>query len=251
MLLVRVDQDQVVHMFETKIAVVEDNKVERQTLLNQLAALQKQDGLSLEILAFPSGSEFLAQYKADYALVFLDIDMPGLNGIETARAIRRADSTAILIFVTNMAQYALTGYEVEAFDFILKPINPYNFAIKVRRALNRVAKDQGNAIMVREKGGARRVQISDIRYLEVTGHYVIYHTTAGDLTEYSTLKDASQKINSPLFVQCNQSYLIHLKYVDSVSRESVQVAGQELFISRKMRSAFLAAVAGYFGGSLK
>ena len=95
------------------------------------------------------------------------------------------------------------------------------------------------------------MQISDIRYLEVTGHYVIYHTTAGDLTEYSTLKDASQKINSPLFVQCNQSYLIHLKYVDAVSRESVQVAGQELFISRKMRSSFLAAVAGYFGGSLK
>ena len=251
MSLVRVDQDQVVRMSETKIAVVEDNKVERQTLLDQLAALQKQDGLSLEIRAFPSGSEFLAQYKADYALVFLDIDMPGLNGIETARAIRRADSTAILIFVTNMAQYALTGYEVEAFDFILKPINPYNFAIKVRRALNRVAKDQGNAIMVREKGGARRVQISDIRYLEVTGHYVIYPTTAGDLTEYSTLKDASQKINSPLFVQCNQSYLIHLKYVDAVSRESVQVAGQELFISRKMRSSFLAAVAGYFGGSLK
>ena len=173
MFLVRVDQDQVVRMSETKIAVVEDNKVERQTLLDQLAALQKQDGLSLEILPFSSGSEFLAQYKADYALVFLDIDMPGLNGIETAHAIRRADSTVILIFVTNMAQYALTGYEVEAFDYILKPINPYNFAIKVRRALKRANKDQDNTISVREKGAVYRVQIADIRYLEVTGHYVV------------------------------------------------------------------------------
>lgn len=251
MFLVRVDQDQVVRMSETKIAVVEDNKVERQTLLDQLAALQKQDGLSLEILPFSSGSEFLAQYKADYALVFLDIDMPGLNGIETAHAIRRADSTVILIFVTNMAQYALTGYEVEAFDYILKPINPYNFAIKVRRALKRANKDQDNTISVREKGAVYRVQIADIRYLEVTGHYVVYHTAAGNLTEYSTLKDACQKINSPLFAQCNQSYLVNLKYVDSVSRTSVHVAGQELFISRKMRSSFLAAAAGYFGGCLK
>lgn len=238
-------------MSVTKIAIVEDNKVECQILFDQLVALQKRDNLSLEILPFASGAEFLAQYKADYDLVFLDIDMPGLNGIETARAIRQADSTVILIFVTNMAQYALTGYEVEALDYILKPLNPYNFAIKVRRALKRTAKAHNKTITVREKSITYRVNIADIHYLEVAGHYVVYHTAAGSLNEYSTLKDACKKIGSSLFVQCSQSYLVNLTYVDSVSRTSVHVAGEELFISRKMRPAFLAAAANYFGGSLK
>ena len=66
-----------------------------------------------------------------FDIVLMDIDMPGMNGMETARALRKVDAAVILIFVTNMAQFAISGYEVDATDFILKPVNKYSFAIKI------------------------------------------------------------------------------------------------------------------------
>ena len=87
-----------------------------------------------------------------------------------------------------------------------------------------------------------------IKYLEVEGHYVAYHTSNGIYSEYTTLKKAEKRINRTWFAQCNQSYLQNMKYINSLSRDSVIVDGKEIFISRKMRHSFLAAVAEFLGG---
>ncbi len=137
---------------------------------------------------------------------------------------------------------------MDATDFILKPVNKYSFAIKIKRAVARTAKKNDEVIQIKQEGTLHLVPLSIIKYLEVTGHYVIYHTAQGDFTEYTTLKEAQKKINRPHFARCNQSYLVNLKYLEAVSRKTVTVSGAEISVSRKMRPAFLNAVTDFLGG---
>ena len=231
-----------------RVAIVEDDAAEREKIQGYLNELSRQEQIQFEIAPYPSGLNFIMGEMKGFDIVLMDIDMPGVNGMETAQALRKVDPTVILIFVTNMAQYAISGYEVDATDFILKPVNKYSFAIKIKRAVARTAKKNDEVIQIKQEGTLHLVPLSIIKYLEVTGHYVIYHTAQGDFTEYTTLKEAQKKINRPHFAQCNQSYLVNLKYLEAVSRETVTVSGAKISVSRKMRPAFLNAVTDFLGG---
>lgn len=231
-----------------RIAIVEDEPTERDRIKVYLEEIAQEDQTQFDIEQYSSGMAFVMSGMKDYDLVLMDIDMPNLNGIETAKALRKVDQSATLIFVTNMAQYAISGYEVNAIDFILKPVNRYSFAIKIKRAISRTAKKNDNAIQIKMDGTIFLVHMYQIMYLEVDGHYVIFHTTQGDYKEYTTLKLAQKRINSSHFVQCNQSFLINMKYIESVSRESVTVGGTVIYISRKMKTEFMNAVLDFLGG---
>jgi len=231
-----------------RIAIVEDEPTERDRIKVYLEEIAQEDQTQFDIEQYSSGMAFVMSGMKDYDLVLMDIDMPNLNGIETAKALRKVDQSATLIFVTNMAQYAISGYEVNAVDFILKPVNRYSFAIKIKRAISRTAKKNDNAIQIKMDGTIFLVHMYQIMYLEVDGHYVIFHTTQGDYKEYTTLKLAQKRINSSHFVQCNQSFLINMKYIESVSRESVTVGGTVIYISRKMKTEFMNAVLDFLGG---
>ena len=231
-----------------RIAIVEDEPTERDRIKVYLEEIAQEDQTQFDIEQYSSGMAFVMSGMKDYDLVLMDIDMPNLNGIETAKALRKVVQSATLIFVTNMAQYAISGYEVNAVDFILKPVNRYSFAIKIKRAISRTAKKNDNAIQIKMDGTIFLVHMYQIMYLEVDGHYVIFHTTQGDYKEYTTLKLAQKRINSSHFVQCNQSFLINMKYIESVSRESVTVGGTVIYISRKMKTEFMNAVLDFLGG---
>ena len=114
-----------------QIAIVEDDPSERERI-RECLRLMEDDDISFAVREFETGVSFLDQYQPEYDIVLMDIEMPGIDGLKTARELRRMDGEVILIFVTNMAQFALYGYEVDALDFILKPINRYSFSLKRR-----------------------------------------------------------------------------------------------------------------------
>lgn len=233
-----------------QVAIVEDEAESRARIKECLAFLEETENMAFSVSEFSTGTAFLGSYSQDYDIVFMDIEMPGMDGMECARALRKMDTSVVLIFVTNLAQFAITGYEVEALDFILKPINKYSFAMKVKRAVARTSKRHDEFIAVKTEGETRSVRIASIKYLEVTGHYVVYHTTEGDITEYITLKDVYGKINRSYFVYASRSFLVNLRYVTAVNRETVSLGEDEVLISRPQRRAFLAAVSDYMGGRL-
>lgn len=231
-----------------KVAIVEDDQDERARIRECLSYYTETEGLSFNIAEFSTGNAFIGNYHPQYDIVLMDIEMPGMDGMETAKAMRRMDPSAVLIFVTNMAQYAIAGYSVEALDFVVKPINKYSFAMKLQRAIARIKENTDEYILVKTAKEVYKVLVSSITYLDVSGHYVTYHTTEDEYTEYTTLKDAYGKINKAYFVFCNRSCLVNLQYVTYVDPDNVTVGGEKLQISRPQRRSFFAALSDYMGG---
>lgn len=231
------------------IAIVEDEVAERAHLKECIDYLAKQNDMAYSVEEFASGRSFLGNYKPIYDIILMDIEMPGMNGMETAQALRKLDTAVILVFVTNMAQYAIKGYEVDAMNYLLKPVNKYDFAIKMGKALRRMNRYTDEAIQVRSANEVYAIRIASIKYLEVLEHYVTYHTTNGDFSEYITLKEAEKKINKPFFERCSRSYLVNLKYISGIRDNMVLLEHDNAIpISRTYKKAFLNAFAVFIGG---
>lgn len=230
------------------IAIVEDEESERRHLQECIQYLAEKEQFDYHVIEFSSGTAFIAQYQPIYDIVLMDIEMPGMNGMDAARALRQMDTSVVLVFVTNMIQYAVSGYEVDALSYLLKPINKYDFLMKMHRAVARTTKRVDESIQIKAAGEVYRIRVASIKYLDVQGHYVTYCTTEGNYQEYVTLKEAEQKLNKSFFVRCSRPYLVNLKFVTGVKEDMVLIGGDKLPISRACKKEFLAAFAAYMGG---
>ena len=173
--------------------------------------------------------------------------MGKLNGMETAREIRKKDQDVVLVFITNMAQYAINGYDVGALDYVLKPINYYTFSVRLDRAVSRVKKRQPEEILLNLPDGIKRLKVDRIHYVEVQNRMLHYHTEDGIFVVRGTLQGAEETLKESHFVRCNHWYLVNLQYVSEIRRNIVIVAGDELEISRRNKTAFLSELTDYMG----
>ena len=236
------------------VAIVEDEEIEHTRLRECLDFVAQREKIRFEISDFYSATSFLCDYRPIYDVVLMDIDMPEMNGIEAAKKLRFIDQTVILLFVTNMAQYALSGYEVDALDFIIKPVEKYHFGLKMSRAISRTARRTEQEIIVNGEDGVLSLSAPQIVYLEVVGHYVYWHTSEGKtVKEYSTMKNAENHIvhegGGKTFAKCNRCYLVNLRYVSAIKKDTVLIGKETLSISRPQRKTFLAAFVKYIGGN--
>lgn len=136
-----------------RIAVVDDQPDMRQQLCSMIDQYSRENNCMLEVTAFSDGAQIITNYCKGFDIIFLDIEMPELGGMDAAERIRTVDPDVVLVFVTNMAQYAIRGYEVDALDFVLKPVNYYQFSTKLARALQRVQRRKGGQIALQTAGG--------------------------------------------------------------------------------------------------
>ena len=139
-----------------QIAIVDDEKIFTDQLEEYMVQYQKENPAEFQVEVFHSSIGFLETFQKDYDLILLDVEMPGLNGMELAHKIREVDEQVVLMFITNMAQYAIHGYSVGALDFVTKPLNYYTFAMKLTRALKRVPKKEATWIMLPLPDGVKR-----------------------------------------------------------------------------------------------
>ena len=161
------------------VAVVEDDDKEAERIKSYLVSYGKENDENFNVLHFSDGLEFLEKIRPEIDVVFMDIEMPFLNGMDAAKKLRQSDPSVPLVFITNLKQYALNGYEVEAMDFLVKPVAYAAFSTMMGRVCARLALCTDKEIFIQNAQGGVKIKISDIFYVEVIKHYVIFHTPRG------------------------------------------------------------------------
>ena len=232
-----------------RIAVVDDDREFSAKLREYLEQYAKENDETFEIEVFYDGAEILKDYTPRYELILLDIEMPVVNGMEAAQKIREMDESVVLMFITNMAQYAIHGYSVGALDFVMKPISYYPFSMKIKRALKRVQKKEIPTILLTTSDGVKRLKVSQIYYVEIQGHMLHYYTEEGEFVMRGTLSSVEKMLPSSLFVKCTHWYLVNLMQVTEVRKNTTVVGNFELEVSRRNRAGFLKALAEHMGGN--
>ena len=223
-----------------KIAIVEDTPAEAQALSDSVAAFFKKEGAAFECTVYGDAMSFLTGYKSVYDMVFMDIELPLLDGMTAAEKLRKFDKKILLIFVTNMAQFAVKGYEVAAFDFIVKPMSYYDFCIKMRRAVFSVRSRDDRFIVVPAEGGDLRIPVRDLQYIEVSGHNCRYHIAPHRVAEgRNTIRNLSALLAPYHFMRCNSCYLVNPSWISYVGGYTVRVGEDELQISHPRKKEFV------------
>lgn len=234
-----------------RIAVVEDEQQYRDEVCQYIEQYATEHQLNFDVTTYTDGQEIVDDAQKHYDIIFFDIEMTLLNGMDAAKVIRERDANVVMVFITNMAQYAIEGYEVGALDFVLKPIDYYGFSFRLARALGRVQKKQGNLeFAINTPGGIKKLNSNDIYYIEIENRFLVYHTAEGDFSQRGTLQSAEEMFQNYHFVKCNHWYLVNLKYVTEIEENIVHVAGSRLEISRRNRAHFLKEVTEYIGGGM-
>ena len=153
-----------------RVAIVEDEEAVREQLLGYVQRYTRQYSTTFEVRTFSDGVEILEGYRPVYDLILLDVEMKHLDGMETAQRIRALDSDVMIVFITNMAQYAIKGYAVGALDYVLKPVPYFAFSQQLQKAEEQLRRRTRHYLAVPVEGGLRRLDTSRIYYIESEGH---------------------------------------------------------------------------------
>ena len=198
-----------------KICVLEDEAAQMERMKAYLQKFQSEHADFEYVLdAYKNAFDLLEHYKRDVDLLFLDIRVPDMSGMEVAHRIREADQNVMIIFVTNLTQYAIEGYSVNAFDYILKPLAYNSFSSKLERALRMLSYRSSDITLdLRTRDGGRRVSADSITYIEISNHDIIVHVGAEQIRQWGTLSKLEAQLREAHFVRCSSSYLVNLKYV--------------------------------------
>ena len=159
-----------------RIAVVDDDAGMREKAAAYLERFSKETGTKTAYRLYADPQEFLSDGQGTFDLLLLDVEMPGMDGITLARKIRKKDESVMIMFLTNMAQYALHGYEVDAVDYVVKPIGYPDFAMKMKKVLRYLGRRQDRQILLQTTKGLQKVSVAELVYVEVIRHYLHYHT---------------------------------------------------------------------------
>lgn len=231
-----------------RIAIVEDEREAAARLQALLERMLPEMRHSCDVACFENAEDFLTVQRGRFDLVFLDIQMPGLNGLEAAAKLRETDRATVLIFVTSLAQYALEGYAVDAAGFLVKPVEEAALSLCLRRALRQLEGRAEKKVMLSVEGVRHYVPASEIYYVEVSNHQLVYHTSQGDYSTYDAMSKLEKELSDQGFARCNSCYLVNLRHVSSVDKYTLNIHGTELQISHPKKKAFMEALNRYIGG---
>ena len=174
--------------------------------------------------------------------------MKGINGLDGAKKLRELGDDTSLIFVTTMARMASMGYEVDALDFMIKPIEYPSFALKMNRIMKKIKKASLKKITIKNKDEVITLDEKDIIYVEIKDHILIYHTLDKNYRTYGSMKNATSLLSEKIFFKCNSCYLVNMSYVEGIKGYSLFVNGEELLISHPQKPKFLKAYQSFIQG---
>jgi DNA-binding LytR/AlgR family response regulator len=199
----------------------------------------------------PSALDFLKDNDVD--LIFLDIEMPMVTGLEFAEMLPKK---SLIIFTTAYSQYALKSYELEAVDYLLKPIDPQRLEKAVEKAIlytellskdtvkNTVESNTADFLFIKADRRFYKICFSDIKFIEGLKDYVVIHTKQQKLITAMNLKTIHQKISGETFIRVSKSYVVNMNYIDSFDNHNIYIEDSEIPLGEVYRSEFFTRFAG-------
>lgn len=225
-----------------RIAIVDDDAQYRMELVRFLERYGHQHNLAFQTKEYPDGDELLDRYAGNFDIIFLDVLMKYMDGIKTAERIRSMDSETVIIFISSTPQYAMKGYLVDAFDYILKPLVYTDFAARLDRALAKIQRRSQKFLSIPVKSGVQKIEEGEIYYVEVRNHDLMFHTASGTFESKGTLAEMEQRLDSRCFFRCNKCYLVNLDQIQGIRGCDVLVGGDSLQVSRAKKKELMDAL---------
>ena len=232
------------------IAIVEDDDSWADILTDYLRRFESENPVRFQIRRYRDGYEISDGYAGDTDIILMDVEMGLMDGMEAAQQIRQKDEAVEIIFVTNMAQYAIKGYRVRALDYILKPIEYIPFAESLKRALRAVSSREEKYLVIPSRSGTDKISSSRILWVESRGHRLTFYMKKGQKLETTvyTLKQIEQELTGKGFARCSSGCLVNLREVDGFGEGEVMIGGARLPISRGQKTEFLSELVQYLSG---
>lgn len=219
------------------IAVCDDEKMIRE----QLRGMIEQQRAEVCVEDYGTGEELLAAGKR-FDVVFLDIQMNGKNGIETARELRKRDEDAVLIFITGMKEYVFEAFDVAAFYYLLKPIEEHKFAEVFARAVKEAKKRKergGELLFIKTKNRNMTISQRDILYAESRGRKVEIHTTGEVIEIYAALNELEGQL-SGRFYRCHRGYLVNMEHIAEYGGDRISLCnGEAIYLAKERYHGFV------------
>lgn len=228
-----------------ELIICDDEKVYRNDLKRTLSTELDLSGIEYRICEFTSGEELLAKVSpADSQILFLDIEMADLNGIETAKKLRENQYHGQIIFVTSHPDFVFQGYEVRSLNYILKPYVTDKILSVLHTALNELDVSVEKYFIVEQRSGSTRVPLNDICYFFSEKRLIHLVSAVQTYTFYGKLNDLEEQLPDS-FVRIHNRYLIHMKYLEQIGGTKAVVAGEALPVSRACKTPLSIAFAKY------
>ena len=235
-------------MKEYRIAIVDDDKDAQLRLKEFFNKYSEENDCKFVISFYEDGDEITDEYKCQFDILFLDIEMKRVSGMKAAEIIRDIDKEVQIIFVTNSTQYAVEGYRVGALSYLLKPASYFMFCKELKRCIDELDRNESKYLVIATQSGVNKLVLDDIIYIESFRHKVIYHTTSdAEIEAYGTMKDLEKSLSGDDFFRCNSGYLVNMKHVEGIKDEDALLTGKRVLkISRSRKKEFMEALLAFY-----
>lgn len=227
-----------------KIAICDDEPAACRLLTQKVEAHMGELKEPCEIKCFFSAAQLL-QAPYSYDLLFLDIQMPEQDGITIAKKIRENQNRSIIIFITALSEHVYDAFEVEALDYICKPIDESRLQKALNRAVAKMKENENRSLFIQTKNWCKAVKLEDIYYCEVMNRKIYLHTKNGVVEYYCKLEKVEKQLDYR-FVRCHRSYLVNLDYLKEYSSVGITLEnGERVPASRLRHQEFMKAMMLY------
>ena len=222
-----------------QIAIVEDEEIYVKQLTEYIRKYQTERGRSIKVTVFGDGEDITENYSGGFDIILMDIQMRFMDGMTAAEKIRQMDQKVIIMFITNMIQYAVRGYEVDAMDYVVKPVEYFSFSQKLDKAVGRMRSEVKEFLTIPIGEGVVKIDIADIYFIEGQRHNVIYHTSRGDYCSRITMKELEEKLAVHNFFRCAKGYLVNMNHVEGFVGSDCGIHNVHIPVSRTRKKEFM------------